>query len=158
MVLAGRGTFAMQSARVALPPTPAELPVVEVGEFLGRVVFAATDFNCGNKDKRKVTVSGSGKGLSLLVLGCGGDGEDDLLSAKVQAQEIALLLPHRILPGGGWVRVHDDEKTDRKWLLKMLEVLRQPHPRPQSTPARSTGVRLHRVIISHPYNGVHIHR
>jgi len=152
------GTFTMHAARVATPDKPVDVPVVELNGFRGKVSFIATDFNCAPQSQRpKVLVSGEGKATKLLLLGCGGDSDSDLLVNRSPYAVASVLYAFKILPGGAWSPIEQisTKKVEPEFLRQMLAQTRQNMPKEISPlPKTVSDLRFHRVLIFNTRNGV----
>ena len=100
--------------------------------------------------------------MKLLLLGCGGDGDDDLLVNRSTHATVSVLGPFKMLPGGGWSPVSlrgNWAKPDPNFLLEMLAQTRQGVPKAaESLPASVTDLRFHRVLVFNTRNGVVLRR
>ncbi|MCS7187220.1 MAG: glycosyl hydrolase family 28-related protein [Armatimonadota bacterium] len=157
------GTFTMHAARVATPTKPADVPVVELNDFRGKVTFIATDFNCSPQSLRpKVLVRGEGKGTKLLLLGCGGDSDTDLLTNRSPHAVVSVLDAFKILPGGGWSPIPLQgilTKPEPKFLREMLAQTWQTMPQPiETAPTGATDLRFYRALVFNTRNGVVLRR
>ncbi|MFA4016810.1 MAG: hypothetical protein RUDDFDWM_001921 [Candidatus Fervidibacterota bacterium] len=161
MLLKGSGEFTMHSARVATPTKPLDVPVVDIDGFKGNVVFIGTNFvtEPGEERRTKVMVKGDGKDTNVLLLGCGGDGDSDLLFNASQMATCASLQAFKMVKGGGWVRAKDFGEVSKESLVEMLKLTRQTLPQLLIPLSRdSTDVRFHRVIVGNTNVGVWITR
>ena len=156
------GTFTMHAARVATPDKPLDVPVVELKDFRGRVSFIATNFTCAPQSQRpKVLVNGEGKATKLLLLGCGGDSDSDLLVNRSPHAVVSVLYAFKMLPGGAWTPVQQigEAKVDPDFLRQMLTQTRQVMPKEISPlPETVTDLRFHRVLIFNTRNGLVLRR
>lgn len=157
------GTFTMHAARVATPDKPHDVPVVEVDEFRGKVTFIATNFVCAPESLRpKVSVVGEGKDTRVFLLGCGGDGDADLLVNRSKHAVAVLIDAFKMLPGGAWtpIQIQSEPKIpDLQFLREMLSQTRQGVPQFVSpAPKDITDLRFYRVLVSNTQNGVVLKR
>jgi hypothetical protein len=157
MLLRGSGEFTMHGARVATPVKPIEVPVVEIDGFKGKVVFVGTNFvtEPGEARRAKAVIKGEGTDTAVLLLGCGGDGDSDLLLDRSRKARCASIQAFRMVQGGGWVRAKDFGEVSQGFLLEMLEMTRRTSPQPLPPLSRSsTDLRFHRIIVGNTRIGV----
>ncbi|MCS7253973.1 MAG: glycoside hydrolase family 55 protein [Armatimonadetes bacterium] len=156
MLLRGSGEFVMHAARVATPQKPYEIPVVEIENFSGKVAFIGTNFVTGDERRTKVLVKGKS---NVLLLGCGGDGDTDLLSSAPGNPNVASIFPFRMLPGGGWMHAKGFGVVYEDFLTEMLKLTREVEPIALKPVGENvTDLRLHRVIVGNTKFGVRICR
>jgi hypothetical protein len=156
------GTFTMHAARVATPDKPADVPVVELSDFRGMVTFIATNFVSAPQSQRpKVFVGGEGKATKLLLLGCGGDSDSDLLVNRSPYAAVSVLYAFKMLPGGAWSPVGQigAKRVEPEFLRQMLAQTRQGMPKEIGPlPGTVTDLRFHRVLIFNTRNGLVLKR
>ncbi len=157
------GTFTMHAARVATPDNPSDVPVVEVDNFRGKVTFIGTNFTCAPQSMRpKVLVKGNGKNTRLLLLGCGGDGDADLLVNRSPHATVSVLDAFKMLPGGAWEPALLKGflmRPEPNFLREMLLQTRQEMPQAISPVSTSVAdLRFHRVLVFNTRKGVVLKR
>ncbi|MFN4179916.1 MAG: glycosyl hydrolase family 28-related protein [Armatimonadota bacterium] len=157
------GTFTMHAARVATPDKPADVPVVEVDNFRGKVTFIGTNFTCAPQSMRpKVLVKGDGKNTKLLLLGCGSDGDADSLVNRSPHATVSVLDAFKMLPGGAWEPALLKGflmRLEPNFLREMLLQTRQAMPQTISPVSTSINdLRFHRVLVFNTRNGVMLKR
>ncbi len=119
--VSGDSTFALHSVRVFVG-SQQHGPVVELRDFRGRAAFVMADLNGG--DRPKVVVRKGSTGAKVLLLGCGGNSDDDLLLVEEPRAQAILRDGFKILPGGGWQPVPDKGKLEPAFLNTMLAITR----------------------------------
>ncbi len=157
------GTFIMHGARAATSDKHANVPAVELNDFRGKVAFITTNFVTLPKQSQrtKVLVSGEGKATKLLLLGCGGDSDSDLLVNRSPHAVASVLYAFKMLPGGAWSPVQQigEAKVDPEFLREMLAQTRQVMPKEISPLLRIvTDLRFHRVLVFNTHNGLVLRR
>jgi len=155
MLLRGSGEFTMHSARVATPQKPYDIPVVEIDNFSGKVTFIGTNFVSGEGKRRKVLVKG--RKSNVLLLGCGGDSDEDLIGTFEENPNVVSVFPFKMLPGGGWAPIKGYGTASEKFLMEMLKLTRAVDPVALRAVGKDvTDLRLHRIIVGSTRFGVRI--
>lgn len=145
----GKGTFTLHAGRVATPGKAGNPPVVEINNYDGKVTFINVNLVQGSGEVTpKVLVKGEGKRTKVLLLGCMGDGEDDLLVNQSPYAQVVSLEPFKMLPGGGAQPIPSIGKAEPSFILDMLSQTRAEHPRPLTPLSKGvTDLRLHRLTV-----------
>ncbi len=158
-LLTGDGTFVLHGARAftgSPRPQPLPEPVVELRAFRGLATFVMADFNAGGPGRKKVLVRSDSAKAKVLLLGCGGDEDNDLLQAEANAQAIARDC-FRIVKGGGWQPVPDRGTLTPEFLLTLLAPTRNCRvPSLSPLPLSVADLRWHRVWVINCRTGVRI--
>jgi hypothetical protein len=126
------------------------------------VTFIATDFVSAPQSQRpKVFGGGEGKATKLLLLGCGGDSDSDLLVNRSPYAAVSVLYAFKMLPGGAWSPVGQigAKKVEPEFLRQMLAQTRQGIPKEIGPlPGTVTDLRFHRILIFNTRNGLVLKR
>jgi hypothetical protein len=156
------GTFTMHAARVATPAKFVDVPVVELNDFRGKVSFIFTNFVGAPQSQRpKVLVNGEGNATKLLLLGCGGDSDSDLLVNRSPHAVASVLYAFKMLPGGAWSQIEQigAKKVEPEFLREMLAQTRQGMPKGISPlPETVSDLKFHRVLVFNTRNGAVLRR
>ncbi len=157
-LLRGAGTFTLHGARVATPPKANNPAVVEIDDYDGKVTFINVNFSQSPSEfGPKVLVRGDGKRTRVLLLGCVGDGEGDLLVNRSPRAQVVSLEPFKMTPGGGAQPVAQAGKVEPAFVLEMLAQTRAERPKPlHPLPHGVTNLRIHRVTVWNCRNGVSV--
>jgi len=152
--LTGQGEFTLHGSNVAHPRKPGE-PGLEIDGFRGRVSLLGVCFAQvgGDEGAPALVVKGESAQTKVLALGCHGNGEY-FVNQSPNARA-ARLDSVQYTPGGGAKPIVDIGHGDDAFLTEMLAQTRELRLADREDVAEgATDVRLHRVFVRNPRNGV----
>ena len=152
--LTDQGEFTLHGSNVAHPRKRDE-PGLEIDGFRGRVSFLGVCFTQvgGDEGVPALVVKGEGPQTKVLALGCHGNGEYFANhSSKAHAARLDSI---QYTPGGGAKPIVDVGQGNDAFLLEMLAQTRDLRLADREDVAEGqTDVRLYRVFVRNPRNGV----
>lgn len=155
MRLSGSGTFTLHNANVAHPRKAGE-PGVEINGFHGRASFLGVTFTQVGGDVSLPAVVVRDGGADEQVLALGSHGSGDWFKLESTTAKAARLNSVRYTPGGGAEYVPDTGHMSAAGILAMLAQTRAVlgTERLRNLPAGQMDLRLHRVFLRNPANGI----
>jgi len=149
MVCTNSGWFTLNGAQTAVSQSTANIPVIEVSNFFGRITLLTTQFTF---TKSTLSVDGNGTNTAVLLLATLDNTEPQFNAPQAQT---SLLQSFETSDYQNYNPFIDTGSTDADFLKQMLGQTRSSRPRLLApTPRGLTDVRFHRVFVGNARIGV----